>query len=147
MSQTTGKGAFYETDIEVEEVLRKFESGATAPDDFKHRQHLTVALLYLLRLPAREAHKRLREAILGFLKHHNIEEPVYHETITAFWLRRVRAFIDDADTGRPTHELASELAKACADSRLVFNYYSKELIDTDEARARWVEPDLKPLDF
>ena len=147
MSEDTRPAVFYEADEEVEEVLRRFESGALSPAEFKHRQHLTVALLYLLRLPEREAHARMRDTILRFLAHHRLGAGVYHETITAFWLRRVRSFVRGADARRPLHELANELINECADSRLVFEYFSRELIETNEARSAWVEPDLKALDF
>ena len=138
----------FAADAEVEEVARKFESGELAPDDFKHREHLVVALLYLLRHTPEEAHGRMREGIHAFLRAHGEDPaPVYHETLTVFWMRRVRAFIERAGRGRPAFELANELAEECGDARLVFGYYSKELIDTNEARKGWVEPDLKPLDF
>ena len=147
MSEETRPFVFYESDKEVEDVLRRFESGALSPPEFKHRQHLTVALLYLLRLPEREVHARMRDTILRFLARHRLDAGVYHETITAFWLRRVRSFVRGADAGRPVHELANELIDQCADSRLVFEYFSRELIETQEARSGWVEPDLKALDF
>ena len=147
MACANDEGARYRTDAEVEDLLRSLESCEITPDAFKHRGHLTAALVYLLRLSEREAHERMRESILRLLRHHRIEEPVYHETITAFWLRRVRAFINAADQGRPLHELASELAESCGDARLIFDYYSKEVIDSEEARAGWVEPDLKAFDF
>lgn len=142
-----GAGRAYESDEEVEEVLRRVESCALVPDEFRHREHLVVALLYLLRPAGLDAHERLRESILRLLRHHQLDERIYHETITVFWLRRVRAFADVADLSRPVHELANELAERCADSRLIFDYYSKEVVDSEEARAGWVEPDLKPLDF
>lgn len=147
MSEDTRPIVFYEADEEVEDVLRRFESGALTPSEFKHRQHLTVALLYLLRLPDGEAHARMRDTILRFLARHRLDAGVYHETITAFWLRRVRSFVRNADTRRPVHELANELINSCADARLVFEYFSRERIETKEARSGWVEPDLKALDF
>ena len=147
MSEEIDSVAFYETDEETEDVLRRFESGALKPSEFKHRQHLTVALLYLLRLPESEVHARMRDTILRFLAHHRLDANVYHETITAFWLRRVRSFVRGADARRPLHELANELINDCADSRLVFEYFSRELLETKEARSGRVEPDLKALDF
>jgi hypothetical protein len=93
------------------------------------------------------AHERMRAAVLGFLAQHRLDPGVYHETITAFWLRRVRAFVRCAGAGRHARELANELIKECGDSSLLFDYYSRELIDSKEARAGWVEPDLKALDF
>ncbi len=141
-------GKRFGADEEVEEVARRFESGELRPDEFKHREHLVVALLYLLRHPAPEAHERMRRGIHSFLRAHGEDPaPVYHETLTAFWIRRVGAFVGRAGRGRPLRELANELAAECGDARLAFGYFSKELIGTEEARRGWVEPDLKALDF
>ena len=143
----------YRSDAEVEEVVRKFESCELPPADFNHREHLLVALCYLLRmgdadaLSHREALARLRAGIGRYVAAHGVNPSLYHETITVFWLRRVRAFVGRADAARGLAELTNALAAECGGSRLVFDYYSKELIDSDEARRGWVEPDLKPLDF
>ena len=141
-------GRRFGADEEVEEVGRGFESGGLRPDEFKHREHLVVALLYLLRHPPAEAHGRMRRGIHAFLRAHGEDPaPVYHETLTAFWIRRVGAFVARADRRRPLHELANELCADCGDARLVFEYYSRALVETDEARRGRVEPDLKALDF
>ena len=137
------------SDGEVEEVVRKFESCEFGPDEFKHPEHLSVALVYGLRFGEGEALRRTRAGILRFLAHHHIEaSSVYHETITVFWLRRVRAFAEGRDRARLSlAALANEMLKACGDSRFVFEYYSKDVLDSPAARASLVEPDLKPLDF
>ncbi len=137
------------SDEEVLEVVRKFESCEFGPDEFNHPEHLTVALVYALRHGEGEALERTRSGILNFLAHHGIEaSSVYHETITVFWLRRVRAFAGERSRATPAlAALAGELIEACADSRLISGYYSGELLDSPKARASAVEPDLKPLDF
>ncbi|HLM58433.1 MAG TPA: hypothetical protein VK422_20185 [Pyrinomonadaceae bacterium] len=138
----------FRADEEVEEVVRKFESGELPVGAFRHREHLAVALVYLLRHAPREAHRRMREGIYAFLRAHGEDPaPVYHETLTVFWLRRVGAFVERAGRGRPLRELANELTDECGAARRAFDYFSKELIETAEARRGWVEPDLKPLDF
>lgn len=139
--------AFYRTDEEVEELVRRFEGCELSPDEFKHRPHLTVALSYLRRLPYEQALARMRRSILGFIAHHAIPPEVYHETLTVFWVRRVRSFVERNASDRPFFELADELARECGDPRFVYEYFSKELIDSEGARAAWVAPDLKPLDF
>jgi len=145
---TNHDGQRFGDDEEVEEVGRRFESGELRPDEFKHRQHLVVALLYLLRHPPPEAHELMRRGIHAFLRAHGEDPaPVYHETLTAFWIRRVAAFAARADRRRPLHELANDLCAECGAARLVFEYYSKALVDTDAARRGRVEPDLKALDF
>lgn len=137
----------YGSDNEVVEVVRCFESCEVPPDKFNHRPHLTVALCYLLRSSDSGALERMRLSLARYIKAHNITPTLYHETLTIFWLKRVRAFIGRAGAGRTLAELANELAVECRDSRLALDYYSKELIDSEGARGGWVEPDLKPLDF
>jgi hypothetical protein len=134
-------------DEEVREVVRKFESCEFQPSEFKHRLHLTVALSYLLEAPYGEALERMRQGLHRFVQTHGIGPGLYHETLTAFWMRRVLAFVEQADVSRGLAELANELIDSCGDSRLVFEYYSKERLDSDKARACWLDSDLKPLDF
>jgi hypothetical protein len=138
----------YASDEEVLGVVRRFETCEFPPDDFNHRAHLVVALCYLLRGPEEKALARMREGLLKFLAHHRIDPAsVYHETLTVFWLKRVRAFTQRAGHGRTLAALANELAESCGNSRVVFDYYSQELVGSEEARRVLVEPDLKPLDF
>ena len=137
----------YRSDREVEEVVRGFESCELPPAEFNHREHLIVALLYLLREPDAEALGRIRAGIARYAAAHGVNPSLYHETITVFWLRRVRAFIARAGEGAGLAALANEVSRECGPSRLVFDYYSKELVDSDAARRGWVEPDLRPLDF
>jgi hypothetical protein len=137
----------YRTDEEVSEVVRRFESCELPPADFNHREHLLVALCYLLRMGEAEALERVRARLNAYVAAHGINPNLYHETITLFWLRRVRAYVESDGAGHNLAEMTNALAAECGSSRLVFDYYSKELIDSDEARREWVEPDLKPLDF
>lgn len=136
----------YESDGDVLEVVRKFESCEYAPDDFGHKLHLTVALMYLLDSSYAEALERMRQSLRRFVSHHKLSG-VYHETLTVFWVRRVLAFVEQSDRTRGLTRLANDLNEACANSRLVFDYYTKERIDSDKARAYWLDSDLKPLDF
>ena len=137
----------YHSDAEVEEVVRRFESCELPPSDFNHREHLLVALCYLLHVDDAEARARVCARIGRYVEAHGINPNLYHETITVFWLKRVRAFINRADATRGLAELTNALAEECGSSRLIFDYYSKEMIETEAARREWVEPDLKPLDF
>jgi hypothetical protein len=142
----TNQVAPYESDEEVSEVVRRFESCEFAPDEFRHRLHLAVALVYLLDSPYQAALERMRQGLHRFVAHHKLSG-VYHETLTVFWLRRVLSFVERADRSRGLARLANELADACADPRVVFDYYSKERLESDEARSSWLDSDLKPLDF
>jgi len=137
----------YQTDEEVLEVVRRFESCELPTADFNHREHLLVALCYLLRMSDGDALSQIRTRIGRYAAAHGINPSLYHETITVFWLKRVRAYLERTDAGLGLAEMTNELAAGCGSSRLVFDYYSRELIDSETARCEWVEPDLRPLDF
>jgi hypothetical protein len=137
----------YSNDEEVLGVVRSFESCELPPADFNHREHLLVALCYLLRLSDAEARARLRSGIGRYVAAHGINPSLYHETITVFWMRRVRAYLVREGAARGLADLVNGLAAESGSSRLIFDYYSRELIDSEGARREWVEPDLRPLDF
>ena len=145
--KTNGMKSF-ESAEEVESVLRGFESCSTAPAEFGHREHLAVALCYLVRSDTTAALERVRKGIYNFLTHYG-EDPagVYNETVTLFWLRRVRSFLDTHEHARTLDGRANALLAACGNSKVIYDYYSRERLSSDEARLAWVEPDLKPLDF
>ena len=137
----------YSGDEEVLEVVRSFESCELPPADFNHREHLLVALCYLLRMGDAEALARLRACIGRYVAAHDITPSLYHETVTVFWMKRVRAYLKREGAARGLAGLINGLAEESGSSRLIFDYYSKELIDSERARREWVEPDLRPLDF
>lgn len=140
---------YYQSDDEIEAVVRGFED-CTLPDaQFKHAEHLTVALSYLqaLRLTVPQATERMREALYRFLDHHAGERQAYHETMTIFWVKLVNSFLEKTDGARPLKETANELIKTFGNSNLIYDYYSREHLLTKEAKKAWVEPDIKALDF
>lgn len=132
---------------EVVEVVRKFESCEFADSEFTHGAHLTVALLYVSSLTEDEATERMRVGLFRFLDHLGADRQKYNETITRFWIRLVREFLESRKTERTLEDVAKQLLEKHGDSSAIFKHYSKERLMSDEARRRFVEPDLKPFDF
>jgi hypothetical protein len=143
MNKENVTGQSHRSAEEIEILVLKFESCELPLADFNHREHLTVALWYLFKLKEREAIDRMRAGLLRFINHYG--ETGYHETITLFWLKVVRGFLEQAGEARPLAQLASELIETRGNSRLIYDYFSKELISSAKAKEEWVEPDLKPL--
>jgi hypothetical protein len=79
----------YQCVTEIENVVRAFETCETGKDDFKHREHLVVAVWYVEMLGREAALERMRSALLRFLDHHEVDRKVYSEDITVFWIERV----------------------------------------------------------
>ena len=61
---------FYATESEIEAVVRGFESCETDKTNFKHRDHLTVAVYYFQGADIQQATERMRSALFAFLDHH-----------------------------------------------------------------------------
>ena len=94
-----GPNELYQTDEEVLDVVRRFESCELPPADFNHREHLLVALCYLLRMNDAEALAHIRARIGRYAAAHGVNPSLYHETITVFWLKRVRSYVDRVGPG------------------------------------------------
>jgi hypothetical protein len=134
---------------ELEAIVRGFEDCTLPDSEFKHAQHLMVALSYLQRsrLTVPEATERMRGALYRFLDHYAGDRQAYNETITLFWIKLVNSFLEKTDRERPVADIFNELSEAFGNSNLMYDYYSREHLLSKEAKEVWVEPDLKPLDF
>lgn len=135
----------YENESEIEAVIEGFESCVTAKGDFTHRSHVTVAVYYLHNASQTEATEKMRAGLLRFLDHHGVGRAKFLKTLTIFWIRTVWAFLERLDQRLPLLEMTNAVIDSLGDSRLVFEYYSEELLRTDETRNGWVAPDLKDL--
>lgn len=138
----------FRTTGEVLSLLRRFDDCTLPRDEWTHAAHLTVALWHLLEYEWDEAVSRVRAGIQRYNAAHGIRTTPtsgYHETLTLFWMHHVRAFLEEGrNEARSLVALANDLADS-ADSRLPFEYYTRERLFSVEARAAWVEPDLKSL--
>lgn len=84
----------YETEQEIEDVVRGFETCTTAGDDFHHREHLVVAVYYLQTLSPADAVAKMRAGLLRFLEHHGEDTMKYSEEVTVFWIDQVAAKLE-----------------------------------------------------
>lgn len=79
----------YQSETEIENVVRAFEACETGKDGFKHRDHLVVAIWFLQTLSTQATVDRMRSALMRFLDHHGVDKKQYSETITVFWVELV----------------------------------------------------------
>ena len=139
----------FRTTGEIFSLVRRFEDCTLPRSEWTHAAHLTVALWNLLQFDWPEATERVRRGIRRYNAAHGIlPTPTggYHETLTLFWLRVVRAYLEgERNEARSLVSLANELA-ATADSQLPLRHYTRERLFSPEARHGWVEPDLKPFE-
>jgi len=79
---------------EIERVVRGFETCQTSAAEFKHKDHLVVAVWYVHNLGREAALERMREGLLRFIAHHQVDPKKYSEEITTFWIERIAERLD-----------------------------------------------------
>ena len=120
-----------------------FESCRTGKDSFRHQDHLVVAAFYLQQLSVADAISRMRHNLLQFLDHHHVDRQKYNETITVFWFELVADVLSKPQSGATLVEKCNKVVESLDNSALVFEYYSRERLFSDEARQTFMRPDLK----
>ena len=133
----------FKDDAEILDLVRRFESCEIHPADFRHYQHLTVALWYVRQFPYEVASEKMRGGIQKLAAAYG--KTGYHETITLFWLAVVRNFVGADHRAESICEAANRLVTSATDKNLINEYYSAKLLASSEAKQGWVEPDLKLL--
>jgi hypothetical protein len=123
--------------------LARFEAGRLDP--FTHRDHLRVAFAYARRGGIEHAVARARRGLRHFTAAHG-EPERYHETLTTAWARVIahQALAAGGDRGFEDFLAANP---RLLDRELLLAHYSRELLFSDAARARFVEPDLLALPY
>jgi len=123
---------------------REFEACRFPPAEFDHRAHVRLAYVYLTENDTDAAHLLMQRALLAFLQHHGVDVSKYHETMTRAWIMAVRHFMG-MSPGAESSEVFLEANPRMLDSRIMMTHYSAQVLFSDEARAKFVEPDLHPI--
>ena len=137
----------YENDEDVLSLVGAFETATISRDEWKHREHLVVALYYVSHYDVETAIEMMRSGILnllanGFMVDLSKEMP-YHETITVFWIRTVAKF-HAASNGAPLSYKIADMVRRF-DKDYLLSFYSRDYLFSDDARRRYVEPDLQSI--
>jgi hypothetical protein len=129
------------TDSDILTLVERLERCLLEKEEFHHRDHLTVAVVYLYASDLETAMDRMCSSLKRFAAHHGVTG-LYHETLTRFWLQQVQKYMD---RNQCLEASVCKVHEQLRDKNLAFEYYSRERIDSKEARETWLEPDLKEL--
>jgi hypothetical protein len=129
------------TDAEILTLVDRLERCLLGKEEFHHRDHLAVAVVYLYASDLETSMDRMRASLKRFAAHHGVTG-LYHETLTRFWLQQVEQRLD---RGLCLRDSARSIQEQLCDKNIAFEYYSRERIHSREAKEKWIEPDLRPL--
>ncbi len=153
MAQVSGtsraKGRFIVDESRTDRLAAVFRDLSLPKSEWTHEAHLRVGLWHLLRHPPGEALDLLRDGIRRYnvaVGGVNSATSGYHESITRFYVGVIDRFLAGSDRTRPVDELAEELIRSFGARDLPHHYWSRDRLDSTEARLGWLEPDLRPLE-
>jgi hypothetical protein len=133
----------------VDDLIGRFTSGALPRHEWTHLAHLTVGAWLVRRCGPDAAIDRLRRGIRALNDRHgtpNTDTSGYHETITVAYVRLIDQFFSRGDPNEVFEDHLSELLGGpLADRVFLFRFWSREVLFSSVARARWTPPDLEPL--
>jgi hypothetical protein len=134
-------GATKMTDAKILTLVDRLERCLLAKEEFHHRDHLAVAVVYLYASDLETSMDRMRSSLKRFAAHHGVTG-LYHETLTRFWLLQVEQRLDRSQC---LEQSVRKVREQLNDKNLVFEYYSREQIESKEAKEIWLQPDLKEI--
>lgn len=123
--------------------VQRFEA-CEHPLPFSHRDHLRLAYTHLTQADVEKAHDAIRRSLLRYVAHHGINPGKYHETLARAWLMAVRHFMAIC----PAVDSAAAFLEAqprLLNSSIMLEHYSSERLFSEEARQRFLLPDLLPI--
>lgn len=130
-------------DLTDEQFIAAMEQLRVAASSFHHGDHIRLAWAYLRRDNPSLAGENLANCIRRYATHHNAPRK-YHHTITLVWVRIIAAAMR-LTPALQSFELFAAAHPFLFEVRLPWTFYSAARLDSEAARAGWVEPDLHPL--
>ncbi len=120
------------------EFASAFENCELSNESFHHRDHLRLAWIYLNRYGEKEAATRIAVSIRNFAAHFGKSDK-YHETLTIAWMRLL------AHEAKSSFEETLAAAPMLLEKNTLDEFYSQGLLQSERAKIKFIEPDLKPL--
>jgi hypothetical protein len=137
---------FLASEAALSALIAGFEDGSWPKAQWTHAAHLTVGACYILE--GHSALDRLRANIPRYNVSQggkNTEDSGYHETLTCFWHDVIRKFIATLPEGLDRLTVARAVVTQFAPQRDLFrDYYDFDVVNSREARAKWIPPTVTP---
>ena len=136
--------------MKVDNLVSAFLASNLPKKYWTHEAHLKVGLWHLLNHNPEEALLLLRARITTLNSFHgviNSDTNGYHETLTAFYVKVISAYLANANISDSIEKLAAGLISLFGSRELPLKYYSREVLFSKKARQEWVSPDLQKFDL
>jgi hypothetical protein len=131
------------SDLPDDTFVEGFESCLLRNNAFHHADHVRLTWIYVCRFGEETATERVLAGIRRFATHNGSPQK-FHFTQTCAWVRLIAvAHGKSADVKAFVEFIAAH--PELLDANALAHYYSKSVLESPDARAGWVEPDVRPL--
>ena len=128
--------------MQDDEFLLQFEQCTLPKEYFKHRGHLRITWIYLSKNTLEDAMPQIIQGIKRYAASLGAAH-IYHETLTRAWILLVHSAMLQCRTICYDDFIVKN--EYLLDKSLIFQYYSPKILESEDARRIWFEPDLKSL--
>jgi len=130
-----------------EKFVQDFETGALPKEEWTHAAHVRVTWYYLGQYSLADATEKIRSGIQNFVKIKGLNASGYNETLTLVYIHLIEfargSHKDSPVTWDDFKNSHTELFDR--ENPPPLTYYRRETLQSEEAKTRFVPPDLRPL--
>ncbi len=133
----------FKTENEIFRIINLFEAALLPSEEWRHREHLTMAMFYSLNNNFENTLTKMRDGINKLNVFHGVvttPERGYHETLTVFWVKTVFDCVK-TNPNKNLIDLSNEIIEKF-DTNYPLKFYSRERLFSVEARFGFIEADL-----
>lgn len=131
-----------------EAIAMAFQDRTLPKALWTHEAHLTTAIWFIMKYEGFDALCRIKSGIISYnlsVGGENNGTNGYHETITVFWWRLLSLFVSE-HKGLDYESMCAAFLKSAWNKReIIFDYYSKESVLSQKARAMFIHEDIQSV--
>ena len=131
---------------QVSSLIYRFEKKQLPRAEWTHQAHLVVAIWYNAKKSETDCLDEVRKRITAHNESvgtPNSDTEGYHETITRFWLIIARMFLLKGKELPLVDQINGFITSEQGRSAYPLEFYTTEVLFSQQARRQWVEPDKK----
>ena len=137
------------TETEIDEFIGAFEACTLPKDRWTHGAHLLTGACYVHQLGESAATEKIRTCVRRYneaVGGKNTDTSGYHETITIAWIKLLAKLLRESGPIRRAEFAQLAVQRFESDRGILRRHYDFDVVNSVDARKRWVPPTLAPLD-
>ena len=134
---------------EIDAFLAAFEDGSLPREQWSHGAHLLTGACYVHTLGQAAATDRMRTRVKAYneaVGGKNTATSGYHETVTVFWIALLAQLRRQQEAMGRSEFAHSAVARFQQHRQILADYYSFDVIASEQARREWIAPDLRDIE-